>query len=324
MSPTPPPDKSDLLRDLATGVGASEAHHLWSLEPYGCRRRLGYQKLGRVPDFPFTGNRDTERGTYLEPIVARLYEETTGRLLGPAGCHRHNLVGALLAHPDRLIFDPDRAASGILEIKCPGLTVFGRVRHHGLPPAWILQVQHGMLAANRPWGGFAVFSAERWQLEWFDVEADAAVQRKLLAEVGTFWDEVQRGQLAEPLPASDPRCKTCPFRTQCQGEKLLALRDAAPPPGDLEQDESLTEMVADYLAASEVAEEAEAHKAEARERLTAAVGDRLRVGTPAGKVYHGVSERVTLDTARLKRDHPDLVKQYGRKSVTRSLRVYAP
>ena len=73
--PQLPPDFHEVRK---TGFGGSDAHHYANIEPYGCARRVVYDKMGVPADYPFTGNNHTERGIWLEPIVAELTTEATG------------------------------------------------------------------------------------------------------------------------------------------------------------------------------------------------------------------------------------------------------
>ena len=66
-------DKRQLLAEMATGIGASESHDLFSLEPYGCRRKLWYRKLKAPTDFDFVESNDMKRGSALESIVVDIY-----------------------------------------------------------------------------------------------------------------------------------------------------------------------------------------------------------------------------------------------------------
>ena len=321
-----------LLAEQATGVGGSELHHLFSLEPWGCRRRLGYKKLRVTPDFPEVETPDMQRGSRLEPTVAALYCEQTGRQIrNPHGaCVRSETAAEALCHPDRIIVprrgrDPE--GLGVLEIKCPGLRGFSAVKRQGLPESWLLQLQHNLLCTGYRWGSFAVFSAELWQLLVLDVERDAALCGKILDEVRSFWHlTTEKGILAERLPPGSPQCGSCPWRTRCQGAALLEWRDRQEGAADRggEIDGTLEPLVRDYLSASALVDDAEALKEQARASLEAALGERLRVDTSGGRVRQVIYEQHRLDGAALRADHPEIASKYERKSVVRSLKVLPP
>jgi predicted phage-related endonuclease len=320
-----------LLKQMATGIGGSEVQHLWSLAPYGCRRQLWYRKTGQPEDHPFAGNKDTERGLGLEWVVAERYRLATGRRTRPGGFRRHPGDPWLLCHPDRLVY-ADRSGRpapqslcgpGILEIKCPTVRGFLRVRREGLPESWLLQLQHGLLVTGLAWGAFAVFSAELWELIEFDVPADPELHGRIRAEARRFWEQERaNGPAPEALPMGESRCASCTYRTTCKGAALLAgllpdEREAAT------YDEALAPLAREYLEARDLVEQAEQLKENARLRLAEAMGQRQRARTAGASITFLASERSTLDAAGLRKDHPALAAQYERRSVLRSLKVIA-
>lgn len=324
--------REQLLADLGTGVGASESHHLFNLEPYGCRRQLWYAKSKTPADFPHVTNRDMTRGTEMESKIAKLYQLATGRRFIRPGfqCYRHPWLPALLCHPDRLMTPnpkTDKFKLGLLEIKCPALRTFRRVQREGLPPSWIFQVQHGVAALTGEGcdlATIAVFNCEVWDLIHFDMMPEPGLIARIRTEVENFTDEVNEKTPPDRLPPSDPRCRTCPFRTKCQGTALFELRDRDEEQhqGEFTVDHDVTPLVQKYLEARELRDEAAEHFNHADEQLREALGDRQRVKCDAGRAYYTVTERTTVDAKKFKAENPDLAGQYLRTSASRSLRVY--
>lgn len=341
-------DRATLLAERLTGVGASDAAHLFSLEPYGCARRLWYEKTETPPDFAPVTTPAMERGTRLEPVIREMYREQTGRETRSGLLHRLYTDAWLLAHLDGDVYDPARADMpspenragksgwGVLELKCPGLREFARVKAHGLPDAWTLQLQHQLLVTGRTWGSVAVLNAERWELLTVDVEADAEIQRRIREAAGWLWGlvlQARNGLAVTPpdrLPPSDPRCRKCPWRTTCQGAALLDAvfieqGRCGDTPGDLPEDETLLPLVTDYLDARRLVAEAEEIKKEAHDRLAGAVGNRVGVACSAARVHYRPSEQSKLDMAAVQKYLATVLgaeaKQFERTSVVRSLKV---
>jgi predicted phage-related endonuclease len=321
--------RDQLLADLETGIGASECHHLFDLEPYGCRRHLWYTKTRATPDFIFHGNTDTKRGTFLEPHVAELYKQATGRGLRQTRCWRHKRMPSWICHPDRIINRPKdnhTKGPGILEIKCPSVRSFVKIRREGLPANWILQLQHSLGVSGLKWGAYAVFSAELWELIQFDAERDNELIATIERRVDDFDRIVQHGPAPERLPASDKRCRSCPFRTQCQGDALLdalAKDDGRFEPGDLPRDYALEQATRDVIEAKRLKQDAEEVEEAAKAILAEKMGDRVALETAPGvKVYYRPHEMSKLDAVALRKDHPEVAEKYERRSVVRSLRVY--
>lgn len=319
--------REQLLAELATGVGGSEVHNLWSLEPYGCRRRLWYEKTGAKPDFIRLLTKDMERGIELESIVARLYRQETGRKLLPGGFHRDRDQPWLIVHPDRQIKplqEPRWVSCGLLEIKCPTVRKYLECKRNGLPEAWVLQVQHGLGITGYGWGSFAVFSAELWELVHFDMPADQALIEKIQAEAGRFWRTVENGPAPDRLAPDDQRCQTCSFRTQCQGAALLArVGPDAGPEAAQPRDDTLVPLLREYWQAKQLEREAAMLVEAARAPLESAIGDRQRLLAGDFKLHFAAREEVRLDTASLRAKYPDLCQQFETRRVVRPLRIYS-
>ena len=153
------------------------------------------------------------RGTSLEPIAADLYARQTGRKVRKSHLTlQHPQYQWMLAHIDRQIVAQDGRGPGVLEIKCPGLHVFGKAKRHGLPDYYQVQLQHYLAVSGRQWGAFAIFNAERWELVCFDVPRDEELIEAIIARDSEFWQAVEEGR--EPsenesmrignLPPADP------------------------------------------------------------------------------------------------------------------------
>lgn len=307
-----------------SGFGGSDAQNYCNLPPYGCARKAAYEKTGTPADFPFVGNKDTDRGIWLEPIVAEMYAEKTGReLLEHPEPFRHSELTHMFCHVDRLIINaPGRSSTGVLSIKCPGVSMFAKCKREGLPDSWIAQLQHELFVTGCTWGGYAVFSAERWDMIEFDFDADAEYGLDLARKATAQWMIIQAGQLPDRLDPSDDRCKTCTHRTTCQGAALIeSLARDHVERSDL--DTSLDELAMNVLEADGIADEAESVKEAARNKLKEAMGNRPEAYCSVGKINYRPYESNRLDTTAIRRDHPDIANQYMRASVVRPLRVVA-
>lgn len=312
-------DRAAFFAERSTGIGGSDIHHLFSLPPYGCALKLWREKSGQPPDYPRDESGPMRRGNALEPIIADEYARTTGRRVETRGVIRDPDHPELLVHVDRVV-QYGSMPPGVLEIKSVGRDMLAKLKREGMPDAYILQLQHGMLCTGYTWGSFAVHCADNWQLIWWDVARDEDIIADIRREGQEFWRRVQAGDPPEALPAGDKRCQRCEYRTSCHGQALLAL--CAGDGGDVEQDPAIAGVVAEYVEARDIAEEADALVSAARERLEAALGDRTAVDTPGARVYWRPQTSMRWDTKALERAHPELVAKFKRPSVSRPLRVY--
>jgi putative phage-type endonuclease len=336
--------RAEFLAERKSGVGGSDIAAVFSLPPYGCARRLWYDKR----DVPADNEQDVTgpmiRGTKLEAIIAEEYAEKTGRTLKENGLARHEKYPELIVHIDREIDDPARPTTGVLECKTANRELFFRMKREGLLEGYILQIQHGMLVTGAAWGSFAVLWADGWQLLHWDVEADAALQQQIIDGCTNFWHLVQDGPAPDRLEIDDGRCRRCPYQHGCWGEEMERLVQFQGV-GTV-RDASLAGLVCEYQEASELVKQAEEYKAGVGEELKASMGDRVLVEVPiAGfrtpaKVHFkpnlewntaaleqarpdiAAKFKVKWDLTALGKAHPELEKQFKRVGTTRPLRIY--
>lgn len=322
--------QTQLEAERAGGIGGSDAHHLFTLEPWGCARRLWYEKSGAPMDHPPTETNLQRRGIELEGLVAQEYASQTGRKIRVVGMKRHPEHRELLVHVDRIITIGERGP-GVLEIKTMGREEFWRVKREGMRPGYILQLQHAMLVTGAQWGSFAVFHPDSWSLLWWDMERDEEICLRIRDAALPFWARVENGPAPSDdvhdklrrLDPKDRRCATCPWRTTCQGQALLQAAVAAGEPNEeVAVDMALAPLVEEYREAQGMVGEAEGLLFTVRARLEAALAGRIAVQTLGARVYFRPQTAWRWDVKALDRDHPELRDIYKRESVSRPLRVF--
>lgn len=222
------------LAQRNTFIGGSEVYELFNIPQYGkgCARSLGYRKLGIEPDYPERMNKKLlRRGQMLEPIVAALYEEETGRKVrrpsmdefGLPKVQRHPQFPFLGVHTDRFILAGAGGVTetGDLEIKTHQEGPFLNIVRNGIFPSHSLQVQHSMLVTGHKWGSFAVLWPDAFELKPFDIERDDKVIDEITRRGAEFASLIERQELPPQLPdADDQRCKVCQFRVTCREETI--------------------------------------------------------------------------------------------------------
>ena len=278
------------------GIGGSDTPVvvLGERHPFRTPRQLWEEKTGRSPDVEETPA--MRRGTVLEPVVADLYREVTGRKL--------RRVNAVLQHPehDWMLGNVDREivaarpddGPGVLEIKCPGLRVFAQCRREGIPDYYQLQMQHYLAVTGRKWGAFAVFSAERWDLLHFDVERDDELIDLIVERDAAFWELVKSG-------------------TPPESAEELTKVDIPPLQTDMElvriESDAWRNAVDEYRMAKEILDEAKELESVAKERLQNLMelhGAAVAEGWGLRVYYREQAGRMTFDHKAFAKANPDL------------------
>ena len=150
-------------------------------------------------------------------MAAELYSQETGRQIRRQPLRRHAEHAFMLGNVDRQILAVgDTATTGALEIKCPGLKVFAKVKAHGLLDYMTVQLMHYLAVLGYSWGSFALFNAENWSLIHFDLEADPGLIGQLIEREQEFWTKYVVPRV-EP-PAETEKATDIP---QVEGEMTL-------------------------------------------------------------------------------------------------------
>jgi predicted phage-related endonuclease len=311
-------------------IGGSDMRDLFNIKPYGCKRRLWYEKRGEPADYQ-DGTEDSyhiRRGNMLEDFVARLYAEQRGRKIRrTTRALRDKEHPYLRGHVDREIL-VDGKWQTPLEIKNPSKQMYLKMQRDGLAEDYILQVQHYIGLKKAPGAAVAVFSAEMAALTDFEIASDPEIQTMCRAAAIEFWEQCVVGDhVPERLEVRDPRCATCAWRRTCQGAFLedLAMEQARHTGGDFDIpfDEALAGKLHDYFEMQKIAEEAERYLEEIRDGIRVAMGNRPVVETQGARVYYRVQTAQRWDVKRLEKEHPELKETYKGASQSRPLRIFS-
>jgi len=313
------------LAERQLGIGGSDEHHVFSEPPYGCARRLWYDKRGVDQDYPEDETAVMQRGTRLEDLVAELYAERTGRTVERRGTIVSVEHPFLRVNVDRVILNaPGQDGPGVLEVKTHNYWMFRLAKKRGLQTAHILQVQHALFVTGYRWASYAILHPDSWDLIHFDVERDDALIAQMVDAGAAFWRTVEHGPTPDALPEIDRRCQTCPWRKTCRGDALLAATHisreelAAP----LEQDGSLAELLTDYREAKRMADDSAETLDAVEDALRERLGERQAVECEGTRIYYRPQIAQRVDAAGLRAKYPLVYQEVLKPSASRPLKVY--
>jgi len=295
------------LENRRRGIGGSDSPVVLGVSPFRTIHELWLDKTGQ--GVPVKETPAMKRGTALEPIAADQYAENTGRtLFHVSKILQHPNRPYILGNIDRMIEGNGGRGPGVLEIKCPGVHVFGKCKLQGLQPYYVAQLQHYLGVTGWGWGSFQVFSAERWESIHFDMEADPEFIEMMFDRDAEFWSlvETMTPPAAEPDPVDDlPKV----------GGELVTLTD---------YDWQLA--VEDFRQARELAKTAVEIEEQAKAKLQEIMAKAdASVAEGAGlRVYwKEQTGRKTFDKARLAKDHPEIdLAKY--EKAGKSFRAFRP
>lgn len=325
-------DGREYVIDRMSGIGSSDVADVFSLPPYGCARRLYYQKIGTQPDYELPKdetNYHIRRGNMFERLAAEEYIKMTGRkAIKPNRAFRSDYHHYMIAHLDWLIVNkglPRKQRSCPLELKNPSKEHFLKIKMEGIPEYWLLQLQHQIYVKEAPWGSFGIMSPELAQmLPAFDLERDDALINKIIRAEGLMWDTILERKPPEKLDIDDKRCAVCSWRVTCHGEISEFLEKASD--WRYIEDEDFQELTRAYLELKKDID----NRSETLDMLKSTIQKKLeqypdnsKFKTDWMKIYNLEYKRASWDVKRLALDHPELELNYKKISQVKQLRLVA-
>ena len=283
------------------GIGSSDAAAAVGLNPYKSQLQLRMEKPGRDSALPVVDPNDDQSpmywGTLLEPIVAAHYTRRTG--------HKVRRVNAVLQHPEHpwMLANIDREVTGaadvqILECKTAGIHG-ARLWRDGVPEYVQLQVMHQLAVTGKQAADVAVLICGQ-DLQIFRIQRDEEQIQQLIRLEQAFWEYVEK-DIQPPADGSD--------------SADLALRSLYPRDTgevlDLSQETELAGAFSDLLAVRQKLADVTELESQLKQRIQQRMGDASRAVFECGEVsWKRSKDSVTLDTARLLKDQPELLAAY--------------
>jgi len=304
-------------------LGGSDWQDVLSIEPYGCARRLWYEKRATEADYPEEVTPAMQRGTEAEGLVLRRYCEQEGAKLVrgrrprakdlPSWWHGH--VDAIADHPQR--------GRGVPEAKTAGEWIWRKVNRDGLHLGYIAQAQHYIGLTGLPWCDVAMLWLDGWQFRVWTVNRDEAMLASMREAGDRFMRMAENGPAPDRLDTADRRCGRCPYRRTCHGLDLIPAELADDRDVAHVFDADLEALLRQEREASEIAREAGDYLETVREKVRMRLGEQTALEVPGFRVYFRSQQAMRLDTKALRRDLPDVATKYERPSVSRPLRIFA-
>lgn len=301
---------------LRTGyIGGSDIASVLNLEPWGCARKLWYQKTGAPEDQPFIETGAIEIGKAMEAYVAGKVSEQTGwKLRNRAAVKGAEHEGA---HIDRHIVSFDDRGPGVLEIKIVGEHTFRKWRNDGISIGYLLQLQWYQYLTGWQWGAIGAWNREHTgasavKLWEFAYDADLALQ--VSVKVDEFWTAVERRVAPPPLEDRDSRCESCQWQATCLSEEWSTVA------GENRRDD-LEPLVSKYIQLKAIEKDTKEAIEVVRVELEPALGDSAVTVVGGSKITFKPQESWRVGVDVLKTKYPDIYERVLQRSVSRPLRV---
>lgn len=299
--------REEWLQLRKNGIGGSDAAVACGLSRWKSRLMLYLEKTSA--DVEDIDNEAMYWGRTMEPILRQEFAKRTGFTVQEVpfmfACKEYPWM---LANIDGLVTEPD-GSKALLEIK----TASGfkaKEWEDGLPSEYYLQVQHYLCVTDLPKAYVAVLIGGN-QFRWEPVARDEETIRILTALETEFWSYVERGV----QPPVDEQ----------SGDALAVLY----PKSDAKTSVILPAESDNIIAAYLEVKRAMTNLKEAQDGYENQLKSMMKTAScamsPNGCTVKWQSSTTNrLDMTRLKKEHPDIVKEYVTQTTSRRFSITEP
>ncbi|MFA5261028.1 MAG: hypothetical protein WC450_07370 [Candidatus Omnitrophota bacterium] len=215
------------------GITTADVPDVFNLPPYGCARRLYFQKIGEPSIDPCSVDDEQSRKAKLrvyDPFIFNVYTKTTKRVTRvPNPQIFINLrYPFIFGDTDRLQTNkrPGHGKYVPLEIRVLDRVSFYEIRKNGLPDRYYnFMLHHLMIAKNAQWASVAFFCPDIMEMKVFDITYDESTAADVINVERSFW----YGAIQEkvPPPISTPfaeSCELCGYCHKCYNDDYVKAR----------------------------------------------------------------------------------------------------
>lgn len=316
-------DRVEWLERRRRGIGGSDVAGVIGVSPWASPWSVWADKVGLTP-LDESGVTDAmEFGTRAEPMMTEWFTDRTGlTVAGEQMELQHPERGWMLCTVDGLVFDAGTCTSGgvddalgVHEIK----TTTGTAAEwdEDIPVHYQCQAQWSMAVSGleRVWFSVLHLAFGRVAYRTYEFDRDENEIKFLVERCSAFWHEhVLTG---DPPPADKHRATTSALN--------VAWPDAD---GTVDADDEAHKLIADIHEADRWKDQCQADGDRLRNRLRALLGDNTdlvdRDGPkPRNLATYRWQQTKRIDSAALRKAHPEIADQFTKTNDVRVLRINA-
>lgn len=276
------PLTSEQQAERLSGIGSSEIAAVCGLSDYAGPYDVYCQKL-QITE-PFAGNKFTDFGERLEPVLVDWYREKRSvSLRYPCPTYTHAQHEWVKATPDAIVLDPDEA--GLVECKTADWRLAHKWGPEGtddIPDAYLAQCAWQMAVLDLPWVDVVALVDRDFQV--YRVVRNYSFEESLLEIGSRFWHDHVLAKVPPPVDGSEACAQYLNLRHTRPSDQLLAADDEG------------ERLAGELKVIQDGRKELEKSEKEVKNKIRALIGDHRGLATSVGRIYWSpVKDRVTTD-----------------------------
>ncbi len=284
------------------GLGGSDAAVVCGLSPYRSKIELWADKTRRLPDQE--DNEAMRIGRDLEDYVAKRFCEKTGKKVRRHNAmYSHSDYGFIRANVDRDIIGENAG------LECKTTSAFAKSDFESgeIPAYYYCQCCHYMnvMGYDRMYLAVLVMGKGFY---WFTIERNEDDCKALLDAEISFWNEHILPDVRPDPDGSESASRTISALHEDWKDNAITM---------FEQNDTAAEL----MTVQEQKKAIELKEKELKQRLQLALDGNTDGFTVDYKITYRPQSRTTVDSKKLKADHPDIYERYSNTTTSRVFRI---
>lgn len=297
---------SGWLEIRSRGLGGSDIGTVLGLNPYKSIYQLWLEKTGQVKPPDISDRIAIQVGNELEDLVARLFTQETGlKVQRDNKTHFHKKYDFMLANIDRKIVG-ERA---LLECKTTSAFNAEQWKNDEVPASYLMQVQHYLNVLDYDKAYIACLIGNH-DFVWKEIKRDQELIDLYTKQATSFWND---NVLKNIAPEIDGSMVT---------KEALDMREYEP--GKAEPLNKEQKDICLYInQLKEDVKTIQATQKEYENKLKDYMGQKELSELTSSDIYvtYSTVNQVRLDSARLKKEKPEIYNEYSRESSYKRLTI---
>lgn len=304
--PTKNLTRAEWLQLRRRGIGGSDASVIMGVNPYRSILQLWEEKTGKIPVID-NGNEYTYWGNVMEPIIRKEFMKRTGlKVRQKHAMIFHPDYPYIFADVDGIVTD-ERGEKCIFEAKTAS-QYKEEQWENGVPEEYVLQVQHYLAVCGMDKAYVAALIGGN-RFVFHTIFRDEQLIGELLCREKAFWEGCV---LTDIRPEADDSKAT---------EEYLNNKYSKTVPDTIQLDDSMKEVLTEYTEVNTRLKELEKQKTGLANQIKAALEEHEKGEVDGTVVSWKKIDREQVDRERLRREQPELYREYSNISSYRKLSV---
>lgn len=303
ISKTPTSSREEWLALRAKYIGGSDAAAVVGLNANCTPFTLWMEKTGQ--QHQFEGNLATKTGTFLEPFVAQLFEEQTGKKVRRENASLFNTdFPWAIANVDRMVVGEDAG----LEIKTTSALSTKRFRNGDYPANYYVQCMHYLAVTGKSKWYLAVLIGN-FDFRVYEIERDENEISALMQAEKEFWENYVVPKVAPPPDGQEPTDESIRILyPESSGDSMTLFgRDS---------------LLDRYFDLADQIKELQRQQDEIKQTIQLDMGEAESALADNYKVTWKTQTRSTFDAKKFVADHPEVSTEgYWKTTSSRAFRI---